>query len=232
LRTISFSLLIFVALIFGDSALRADTIYTNFGTGVAYAAGAGVIVTNDGVAWSSVAVAFTPSADYSLTSIEFVVSDLIPNDSNDVTLGIFADNNGQPGATPLELFGVSPTGMFGEMFPDNVLVTTVTSIVQPLLLAETQYWFGMNAAPGDLVVWNQNVTSANGFSETDGSGNWSASDPAQAQGVFEVDGALAAVQSPSTADTPAFPTPEPGAWLLMASGLTALILSRRRFRTR
>lgn len=226
LRTLSFPLLVFVALVFGAGALRADTLYTNFGTGDAYAAGAGIIVTNDGVAGSSVAVAFTPTANYNLTSIEFVVSDLIPNDSNDVTLGIFADNSGLPGSAPLELFSVSPAGTFGG----NVLVTTVTSVVQPLLLAGTQYWVGMNAAPGDLVVWNQNVTSANGFYETDGSGNWSASDPLQAQGVFEVDGALAAIQPPSTVDSPANSTPEPGAWLLLASGLAALAFLRRRNR--
>jgi hypothetical protein len=225
LRAISLPILIFLAMAFGSDTLRADTIYTNFGTGDdVYAAGAGVIVTNDGVAWSSVAVAFTPTANYTLTSIEFVVSDLIPNDSNDVTLGIFADNGGQPGATPLELFSVSPAGMFG----DTVLVTTVSSILQPLLLADTQYWIGMNATPGDMVVWNQNVTGANGFSETDGAGNWSAADPLQAQGVLEVDGTLAPLQPPDTTDSSGLSTPEPGAWLLMAGGLAALAFFHRR----
>ncbi len=97
---------------------------------------------------------------------------------------------GLPDSTPLELFSASPAGQFG----DNVLVTTVSSILHPLLLANTQYWIGMNAAPGDLIIWNQNITSANGFSETDGSGNWSAADPLQPQGALEVDGTLSAIQ--------------------------------------
>lgn len=212
----------------GQGALRADTIYTNFGTGDTYDAGAGVIVTSDGIAWSSVAVAFTPVANYNLTSIEFAVSDLIPNDTNEVTLGIFADNNGEPGGAPLEMFSVNPSGMFGQ----NVLVTTVTSILQPLLLADTQYWVGMNAAPGDLVAWNQNVTSANGFSETDGSGNWSPSDPLEAQGVLEVDGTLSTIQPAAAPADASVATPEPRTWLLVASGLGALAFFRRRFGTR
>jgi len=226
LRRISLPLLVFLALVVGRPPLRADTVYTNFGTGDAYASSAGVIVTNDGVAWSSVAVAFTPTANYNLSSIEFVVSDLIPDDSNDVTLGLFADNGGQPDATALEMFSMSPDGMFG----DNLLVTTVSSILQPLLLADTQYWIGMNAAPGDLVVWNQNLTSATGFFETDGSGNWSAADPLKAQGVLEVDGTLSAVQPPVNSFNSS--APEPGAWLLMAGGLAALAFLRRRLNPR
>lgn len=224
----SLPLLILLALAFGQGALRADTIFTNFGTGDTYDAGAGVIVTSDGMAWSSAAVAFTPVANYNLTSIEFVLSAVIPNDTNDVTLGIFADNNGEPGGAPLESFSVKPSGTLGQ----NLLVTTVTSILQPLLLADTQYWIGMNAAPGDLVAWNQNVTLANGFSETDGSGNWSPSDPLEAQGVLEVDGTLSAIQPSVAAGDASVATPEPGTWLLVAGALGALAFFRRRVRAR
>jgi hypothetical protein len=221
-RTICLPLLL--ALAFGHSILRADTIYTNVDPSGSYAPGAGLIVTNDPVSGASVAIPFTPSDDYDLTSIEFVASDLIPGDSNDITLGIFADNGGQPGATPLESFSVTPAGMFA----DNLLVTTVSSILQPLLFADTQYWIGMNAAPGDLVIWNQNITSANGFSETDGSGNWSAADSLQPQGVLEVDGKLAN-QPPDTSAALPSPVPEPAAWFLMAGGLVALAFLYRHF---
>lgn len=78
----------------------------------------------------------------------------------------------------------------------------------------------------------QNVTSANGFSETDGSGNWSASDPLEAQGVLEVDGTLSAVQPlAAPADAP-LSTPEPRTWLLLAGGFGALAFFRRRFSAR
>jgi hypothetical protein len=219
--------LVLLALAFSQRALLADTIYTNFDAGGSYAAGAGLIISSDPISGASVAVAFTPSDNFNLTSIEFVVSDLIPDDSNDITLGIFADNGGQPDAAALESFSVTPLGMFG----DNLLVTTVSSILQPLLFANTQYWIGMSAAPGDLVIWNQNVMSANGFSETDGAGNWSAADSLQPQGVLEVDGAVAYVP-PAVADE-GLPSslPEPAAWLLMAGGLVALAFLRRRFRT-
>jgi hypothetical protein len=213
-----------LALTFSQSTLRADTIYTNFDASGSYSAGAGLIVTNDPISGASVAIAFTPSDNYNLTSIEFVASDLILNDSNDVTLGIFADNGGLPGSTPLESFSVPLTGMFG----DNILVTTVSSILQPLLLAGTQYWVGMNTAPQDLIIWNQNVTSANGFAETDGSGNWSAADPFQPQGVLQVDGALAAIQPPDASDTLPSSVPEPAVWTLMAIGLVAVLLLLRR----
>jgi hypothetical protein len=220
-------LLLLLALAFGHSSLRADTIYTNFDADSSYAAAAGLIVTNDAITGASVAIAFTPSDNYNLTSLEFVASDLIPNfsdDSNHVTLGIFADNGGLPGSTPLESFNVILTGMFG----DKILVTTVSSILQPLLQANTQYWVGMNAAHGDLVIWNQNVTSANGFAETDGFGNWSAADPFQPQGVLEVDGALAAIQ-PASGTTLPSSVPEPGVWTLMAVGLAALAFLYRRW---
>ena len=217
-----------IALAFGHGALQADTIYTNFDADGSYAAGAGVIVTNDAASGVSVAIPFTTSDNYILSSIEFVVSDLIPDDSNDVTLGIFADNAGQPGSTPLESFTATPAGQFG----DSILVTTVSSILQPLLFADTQYWIGMNAAPGDLVAWNQNVMSANGFSETDGSGKWSAADSLQPQGVLEVDGTLANAPPPVAND--ALPTllPEPAAWVLIAGGLVALVFVHRRLRVR
>ena len=198
-------------------------IYSNFGTDEdPYAATAGVLVTSDGMAWSSVAVAFTPSANYNLTSIEFADSTLIPGDSGNITVGIFADTDGLPGSTPLELFTVTPLGVFG----DNVPVTTVSSLLQPLLLAGNQYWVGLNAAPGDMVVWNQTASSASGFASTDGFGNWSASDPLQPQGVLEVDGTLSAFQpSVSNASVPA--VPEPGAWILTVIGLIALLLLRQ-----
>jgi hypothetical protein len=180
----TFCILVLVASTAGGVALQADVIYTNFGTGAAYSSGAGVIVTNDNSAWSSVAIAFTPSANYDLTSIELVATGIIPDDLGGI-LGIFADNgSGQPGGAPIESFQLSPLGQFGQAVP----VLTITSLLQPLLLADTQYWIGLNAPVGDFIVWNQSVTSALGFSQTDGSGNWSTS--TADQGAVEIDGTL------------------------------------------
>lgn len=215
--------LLLAGLIACAGILQADTIYSTFGPGFSFATGTGAIVTNDPLADASVAIAFTPTANYDLTSIEFVASDLFPEDLSPITIAIFADNGGQPGSQPLESFTTGSFGPFGEA----ALVTTVTSLSQPLLQAGTQYWIGMNASPGDLMVWNQSSTSAAGFSITDGSGNWSASDPAQGQGALEIDGDLvAAIAGPvaQTNDSPIF-TPEPLSWWLMASGLA--VIARR-----
>jgi hypothetical protein len=218
--------LVLAALISGAAVLRADVIYTNFGTGYAYSASAGVIVTNDSSARSSVVIAFTPSANYDLTGIELVATDIIPDELG-ATLGIFADNgSGQPGGTPIELFTLDRLGQFGEAVP----VLTVTSLLQPLLLANTQYWIGLNAPVGDFIVWNQSVTSSLGFSQTDGSGNWSTSNADQ--GAVEIDGTLAPDAPPvltRTADSIAT-TPEPRAWWLMAGGFAAVASCAQRTR--
>jgi hypothetical protein len=210
------------------SSLRADVIYTNFGADDAYAAGAGIIVTNDNLAWSSVAIAFTPVANYTLSSIEFIATGLNPDGTDTATLGIFADNGGQPGSTPLESFTVDSLAQFGSLVP----VMSVTSALQPLLLANTQYWIGMNTTAGNFIVWNQNTTLANGFSQTDGAGNWFAS--GTDQGVVKVDGTFAPdVSAPNAAPFLGTlnPVPEPGTWWLIAAGLSAIAYLRRVFST-
>ena len=222
-----------LAVLIPAAALHADVIYTNFGTGTAYSSGAGVIVTSDNSAWSSVAIAFTPSANYDLTSIELVATDIIP-DYLGATLGIFADNgSGQPGGAPLESFALGPLGQFGDAVP----LLTVESLLQPLLWANTQYWIGLNAPIGDLIVWNQNVTSSLGFSQTDGSGNWSTSNADQ--GAVEVDGTLDPnAPTPPTQEGTVLPQtgqpissiPEPQSWWLMAAGLAAVAIYAQRAR--
>ena len=203
------------------NSLRADIIYTNFGTGDSYSAGSGLIVTHDGLAWSSVALAFTPYANYNLSSIEFAATGLSQNGTDSATLAIFAGNNGQPGSTPLESFAVSSLRQFGGMAP----VITVTSVAQPLLLANTQYWIGMNAPAGSFIVWNQNTTLAEGFSQTDGSGNWSVS--GTDQGAVKIDGNLANPNTSQALGTAVSFVPEPNTWWLMAAGLSALAASAR-----
>lgn len=230
-RTFLLCLLVLAALVPGAAVLEADVIYSNFGTDSTFSAGTGLIVTNDGSAWSSVAVGFVPASDYNLTSIEFVATNLIPGDSL-LTIGIFADNGGQPAgqpvSPPLESFTILSPWQFGDEAP----VMTVTSLLRPLLVANTQYWIGMQGPVDGFIIWNQNIVNAAGFSETDGSGNWSASD--QAQGVVEIDGALAPFSGPVvtlTEDAPAL-TPEPGAWWLMACGLAAITFLCRRDHSR
>ena len=135
-------------------------------------------------------------------------------------------SGGQPGGAPIELFTLSPLGQFGEAVP----VLTVTSLLQPLLLVNTQYWIGMNAPVDDLIVWNQSVTSSMGFSQTDGSGNWAAAN--SDQGAVEIDGTLALNAPPALTrtDDSVASIPEPRAWWLVVGGLAAI--ERHQQRTR
>lgn len=235
------SLRLFTLLLLITLSLPADVIYSNFGTDDTYATGAGLIVTNDDMAWSSLAIEFIPANNYDLTSIEFVASDIMANDPG-ITIGIFADNNGAPGGAPLESFSVAgPLGAFGSAVP----VTTVTSVSQQLLLADTPYWIGMQGPAGGLAIWNQNITGADGFSSTDGNGNWSAS--TLDQGVVEIDGTIdnnvpppppppdpSAPESPDSvpvvgANAQVPPNvPEPATLPLMAGALIAMRALRRR----
>ncbi len=202
--------------------MRADTMFTNFGPNYAFAQGTGAIVTNDVQAYASVAVSFTPTLSYNLTSVQFVATDLVPSDANYITVGVFADNgSGQPGLV-VESFLVDNLTQFGELAP----VLSITSQLQPLLEANLTYWVGMSASPGDMIVWNQNSTGALGFSQTDGNGNWSSS--GADQGALEVDGTLASSLSPaSSGQFGVASTPEPAAWLLMFGGLAVVALQTR-----
>jgi hypothetical protein len=117
---------------------------------------------------------------------------------------------------------VSTLGQIGSLAP----VITVESVLQPLLLADTNYWIAMNAPAGDFLVWNQTVTSATGVSQTDGLGNWSSS-PGTPQVAAEVDGALAPLVTPDF--NPEFgqgsgspSTPEPATWWLTGGGFSAI----------
>lgn len=233
---------------------HADVIYTNFGTGDAYSAGSGLIVTNDSFAWSSVALAFIPPASYHLASIELVASNLFAGDTG-ATLGIFADDNGRPGGKLLESYRLGELGQFGGAVP----VLTVKSLLQPLLEANTVYWIGLNAPKNSLIIWNQNSTSSLGIASADGAGHWALSD--SPQGALRINGDLAPVdpvipdpvipdpvipeamfysapnsapvmvvyQSNPIEEIPAF-VPEPASLWLFAGAMAVCLRRSRRFR--
>lgn len=215
LRSLPFlRLVVAVATFAGAGTLRAGVVYSNFGDNSGYSAGAGLIVMNDGQAYASVAAGFVPAGNYSLNSIELVVTDLIPNYGSDVTVGIFADSGGQPGGPALESFTLSGLlTSFGQSAP----VLTINSLLHPVLLANTEYWVGLNGPVGGMAVWNQNVSGATGFSATDSAGKWTASN--EAQGVLEVDGTL--IPDALAASGGQQSAPEPGSVGLLLAGLLA-----------
>jgi hypothetical protein len=211
-------MIILAGLMLCGNVLRADIIYSNFGNSWSYIDGAGVNVA-DGTKDYSVASAFTPGANYDLTSIEFVAATNSPSDGNSVTVGIYADNSGIPGGTALE--SLTLTGPLHHFDGSLAPVLTVTSVANPELLGGTRYWLVMDGPPSETLFWYNNSTSTSGFVETDGTaGNWANLFPTETNGVFQVDGRQ--VTGGST-------IPEPGAWMLMAGGLAVLLLRRRGF---
>ena len=220
------------------AALQADVVYTNFGDGDSFLAGSGLIVTREGAAWASGAISIVPAAAYSLSSIEFGASTLIPGSAG-ASLVVFADDDGHPAGTPLETIALD--GLLSS-FGDPSPLLKVKSTVHPVLEAGQTYWVGMNAAAGGLAVWNQTTGLTTGFSTTDGAGNWSASDAIQ--GALQVKGKLVSVtplpveESPPAPDDPSpllvsaaqpqeILIPEPGGFCLMGFGLAALLSVRR-----
>lgn len=217
-------ILLFSGLVLCGSALKADIIYSNFGSGMTYTDGAGVIV-SDGSVETSVAEEFSPTANYTLSSIEFVASTKTPASSNSVTVSIYADNGGVPATAALESITLS-----GQLAPfDGTLspVLTATSVAKPDLMAGLQYWLVMDAPAvtspqNEYLVWDNNSTLAVGYLETNGTpGDWQNSPnpfASETNGVFEVDGTL----------IPG-PTPEPGTWMLLPLGLGLMsVVARRR----
>ncbi len=200
------------------SVLRADFIAGNFNTGGTYSTGTGVNVT-DGTSDFSVSVEFTASANYDLSSIEFIATNDVPDPSDGLTLGIYANVSGHPGGTALESFSVS--GPLPEHWQvDLVTPITVNSVLKPLLVAGTPYWVEMDGPTSATLYWDQNTAGKFGIAETDGKGNWlaPAATSGTTQGVFEVDGDL--VSGGSSA-------PEPHAWFLMAGGLAVVARAMR-----
>src|SRR6185437_3710681 len=184
LRSRASQLALVLAAALFPAVLHADVIYSNFGEGDSFLAGSGLIVTRDGAAWSSVAIAFVPAFSYSLSSIEFAGSNLVPG-STGASLAVFADDDGHPDGTPLETIALD--GLMAS-FGDPAALLKVKSAAHPVLEEGQTYWIGMNAAAGGLAVWNQTTALTAGFSTTDGAGNWSARD--EVQGAVELKGKL------------------------------------------
>jgi hypothetical protein len=247
LRSRAFRTALLLAAALLPAAVQADVIYTNFGDGDSFLAGSGLIVTRDSAAWSSVALAFVPAASYSLTSIEFAASTLVPR-STGASLAVFEDDGGHPAARPLEYFALDGLAAFGNPSP----LLKVPSGIHPLLEAGQTYWVGMNAEKGGLAVWNQTTALTAGFSSTDGEGNWSVW--GGVQGAVQLDGKLVfetplPVAEPAPVPDPGVPSPpddpflmlfaasgppremviaEPGPFLLIGCGLALLTLGVRR----
>jgi hypothetical protein len=195
------------------AASHAAIVYTNFGLRATYNITAGNIVGNDG-AGDQLAQGdtFTPASTATLTSVEIALScfgtGLCPTA---LTVSLDSDAGDQPGAT-LESFTVAGTSL-GLLGVNNAPIV-LTSVLQPTLVAGTQYWLAVIAPLTDNVVWNWNSTGdvSDQAESLDGGATWF-SPSGQTPGAYEIDGTSA--------------VPEPGALLLLATGGALIALKRK-----
>ena len=184
--------------------LSAGTIYTNVGAGFpadspnAYNTGNAFFGTT-----------FTSTGGGNLATIGIALKGV----TSPVTAGLYANSAGEPGSL-LESWSFAVPG--GSGFPAPAL-TTLTSVLNPLLSSGTQYWF----------VIAQTSAQAAGFQIT-----WFANDLVVNGGVWAGPSANALAQvfagspTPGIVVTSAASVPEPATGMLLLVG--ALVVTARR----
>jgi hypothetical protein len=192
---------------------RADVIYSNFGApGNVFSLGSGDVISISSSGDVRPSFEFMPSSTELLTEVDFVASMGDPSDTGQwVTVTLSSDGGGQPGA----VIATSP-----EFVSLGVLGATSSIIswlpgTEPLLTGGTPYWITLDGpATGGDVTWNDNTTLQSGYSEFTG-GVW----------TLEPDNTMGALQILGSSD---IPTPEPGTFLTIGTGLAGLLAFIRR----
>jgi hypothetical protein len=199
----------FLAISTSPALFADDVLYSNLGSGsTVYQGGAGWYVdTNYKPAFS-----FTASSTDYLTELDIALSS--SSGTNAVTVELLNDSSG-PG-TVLESWAVGNLPLFNTT---STTLQTLTSTGGVELVSGDTYWIAMLPGGSDTyAVWNWNSTSATGTQyENEGSG-WA---------EYATDVPTGAVEVLGTSETPT-PTPEPGTFALLGSGLLGLAGALRR----
>jgi len=185
------------------SPAHASIIYTNLGPGETW-----IINREYDVNSTLMATTFTTTGGGTLGEVLVPIFSLHPP----ATFGLFTDSNGRPG-TLLESWTNPVPGFPG-------ILTTLTSVDNPVLTADTPYWFviTLTLAQHFDLAWYQNNQSVAG-------GVWFGNSSA---GLIEAEAGspAPAIQLDTTPGSTA-DAPEPASVALLLSGL-ALLIARKR----
>lgn len=193
----------------------ASIIFTNFGASLAYDATQGEPVGSDFVGDNAAeGDSFTPASNAVFQSAIVALSCVVgcPAAENFV-VSLNEDSSDSPGSV-MESFIF--TGQTLGALGNNNAPIPVTSVLQPTLLAGTQYWITVSSSKAYAIVWNNNSTGDTNDQavSSDGGGSWYAPTGAT-PGALELDGTAVAA-------------PEPSAGFLAGAGL-ALVWCLKRF---
>jgi len=195
-------LMALLALLFVNArSSRADTIYNNLGPGNTWIVNREYDVNSD-----FMATLFVTSSGGNLATVITPLFSL----NNPVTVDLYTNSAGQPG-TLVEAWSVSAPGFPGQL-------TTLTSVLNPLLSANTRYWLVIPVTDIQKLnlAWYQNNQGLDG-------GIWIGNN-LDALIQAEPASPMPAIQLNSTSSSP---VPEPCTMLLFCSGLVGLAAYRR-----
>lgn len=188
------------------ASAHAQVLKSNFGPGDSFNAGTSYVIVGTGsfISYQAISVTFVPSATAPLGSVDLGANRNLGTNSYVISLSV--DNGGQPGAL-LESWTTT--------LPGSGVVTSLTSVVNPLLDSSTTYWLTLEAgAPNAFGGWAFNDQGDTGhFLQSSSGGAW------VAQGgtapVYRINGAGASA-------------PEPGSVALLGLGIAAAGVARWR----
>jgi hypothetical protein len=212
-----------------STAARAEVIFDNLNGGVYYSTGLYDATYKDAACSSSLdcflAMQDIPlGSDYTLSSITFPLA-VFTGEPNEVVFSVYRGAGGLPSEL-VESWQVS--GQMAErdiIYPDSASfnLVTVNSVLEPLLLAGEQYFFGISIPePTSFPVYNpgSSLTETHTLVHSfDNGASWSLRYNETSDGymAFRVEGNAASV-------------PEPATVALMAIGLAGLVFARRKIK--
>jgi len=183
------------------------TVYSNFGAGNSYDCCNGYTESGAGsfTGFNSLqAMAFTNATGHNLFLTQIDLADSFVAGNNSMTLDLYADNGGVPGAV-LESWTVNNLSSLGTC----CAIVTVFDSAGVVLQNGATYFLAPASDNVTWEAWNWNTTGASGAGaiSTDGGATW-APGPYNPNGAFDVLGT---------------PIPEPSAVLLMGTALIGIL---------